>query len=261
MKTLSTYQVGCGGELLHEVAVTGSYQERGSGAVAVDNHVVLLNHDQDMTEAFVAFGAKRPECMVLMRKLREVIDAYQRAATFWTGINWPLFTKGKVLQVNLEGMTADEAEKLLLEAEATENERISAAQDAVREASARTSALSYNHPVNHPLVTNAAEELHKLRKKLTEEVALTEALVNALEQLIHAEAEAAKAAEFGRLSYNAFLRKDFPSAHSLANNADGTEMTSSVPSEHHYWRDYYRALTSLYNYVQLTTDRLKLGLP
>jgi hypothetical protein len=253
MKTLSTYTIGCEDEL-HEVAVTGSFQERGSGAVRVDNDVVFLNHDSDMMEAFVAFGARRPECMTLTQRLREVIDAYRQASTFWTGINWPMSTKGKVLQVNLENVTADEVIDLLREAEETEGERVRAAQDAVREAQAHVSAVSYDRDPQSLVVEEAKDELKRLRKVLTEEVALTEALVEGLEQLIEAEGDALKAAQFGRESFNAFLRKDFHSARALASNAERVETKAPMPLDLRYWRAYYNALSRLHNYVQFEAD-------
>jgi hypothetical protein len=97
-----------------------------------DGTAVMLDHDEEMVRAFIAFNAAVPPCFVVQQQINDTEKVYRATAGKWTGVDW--HHRIGVNRLDVLNMTSERAHDLGRKAMATERERVRAAKKALDEA-------------------------------------------------------------------------------------------------------------------------------
>ena len=192
-----------------------------------DGTARMLDHSEDMVRSFMAFGADAPSCFVILQQLQCVERNYQDATGQWTHVQWGDRPVGGN-QIRTEDMRADELERLLEAAKASEADRVQEAQEEfdtatlklrlIERSMGRCPDASRDYPVRGRLLKPERRQ-RKAKEVLEKHRALVEEYEQALDYVRSVEVAAQEAEKRMAEAREAFLEGDFYLANGRARAA------------------------------------------
>jgi hypothetical protein len=76
-----------------------------------DGHIEMLDHNEEMVRAFMAFNAHEPDCMLMANMFRPSVEEFYKAQQQWSKTVWSNFHQDAQQRISVTGMTLDEIQK------------------------------------------------------------------------------------------------------------------------------------------------------
>jgi hypothetical protein len=199
-----------------------------------------MDHDENTTRAFSAFGAKPPPCLGLVTFMRGAENAYHKVVGTWTGPREDNFVGSN--RINLRGLAPDEVAERIKKAHATEKQRVAKAQRIYRWWRTRWESLKRLYGMLDFRARRAEVRMDTAKLALRDEHSLVTDLWKALDAVETEEQAAALAQEAASAARRRFLEGEFMAAAELAKSARDTEQEYYRDPQ---WARYYETLNGL----------------
>jgi hypothetical protein len=157
----------------------------------------MLDHDEEMVAAFVAFNAHEPDCMVMAKMFKPVVTEYYKAKKEWDSILWSSYLERQ--EYDPSGLTIEQMEERMREAYdadrvAVLQQRLAAAQNVMAE----TAPRMFRDADARKRYAAAADSIRYIELALTSARAATDAWAGDIDTVRGYENAAAEADDVAR---------------------------------------------------------------